>query len=285
MKQHLAIALATLTVAAASPAALASSTSSFAELSGLRFQLVDIDLSDGITPYIHFAPSPAVPSDYSSRAALNAGEQFGNPGGPAFTGVSGSVAGTQSQVSASITASGMQAPSTASVSGSSSGPQAYSAVASPIGSLSTPLFPQAPQFVSPFTLSPNTTLLVSAQASGQVSLTQSAAERATWAEAVGSFATLSVRGDDGSFQRSAAGVSVGGSDLGAAGTAQRQYGESLSLNFSNAGALERTGSLVVEAGVLHTVALAPPIPEPGTYALMLTGLLGLAGLRRSRRGR
>lgn len=289
MNQHLATVLATsavLALGAAAPAA-ASSTDAFAELAGLKFQLVDTDLTDGITPYLTFTPSSAVPSSSSAAVSLVAGTSFSSQQGAPFGSVSGQATSGQSQVTASVAGNGFGLPSTARASGSSSGPEVYSAVASPTGSLSNPLFPRGPQIVSPFTLSANTTLTVTATATGHASLTQSTGERPYWDEAVASFARLAVgEGLGTSFQSDVADAAVSSGSLGAGGgTAQDQFTRELSVSFSNGTGVERLGSLIAEAGVFHNVAMLQPVPEPSALVMMGGGLAALVWLQRRRRSK
>ena len=128
---------------------------------------------------------------------------------------------------------------------------------------------------------------MTATATGQVSLTQSAGERPYWDEAATSFARLAVgEGVGTNFRSDVADTAVSSGSLGAGGgTAQDGYSRELSVSFSNGSGVERLGSLIAEAGVFHNVAMLQPVPEPSSFVLMGSGLAALAWLQRRRRAK
>lgn len=272
----------------ASPAVFAASSAQ-ATLGNLSFQLIDLNPNDGITPWISFAQgaqsavlasaNQPLASQNGSAAAFGA---FGNVGTSANVPLAGSWASISGDALKTLSAGGFAAGLTPELIGY--GQSSFSAEA------------HGNHFWGgSFTLSPFTLLVVAGQ--GQVNAaTTIGLDPQTWASE-GAWASIGLSlngvGSDGNGNQS--------SSDGVYANASYQYGpdgqgnwgyqpqafdiqESVTVSFLNLTAGNLQGSLQAMVSVNGQSAVTA-VPEPGSVALMLSGLglIGWFGRRQSRR--
>lgn len=234
---------------ACTPAHAAAGQAS-ASLSNIQFRLVDLDLTDNITPSITF-------QDKQSSGQLN--YSHGNEGGQnTFSGFDTfSAAYTNGSVSATTTANSVKA-------------QAHISSLVPGKQLS--VWVNARQDLA-FTLSPSTRLIFSAQ--GDVFVDQDGIDTSSPYALLNAWINTSINGVPG---REDAGANLWSTQ----GMRSRLLQGSL-----DSGTASATGMLTATtwANFYHAGTI-PPVPEPETYGMLMAGLLVLGGVarRKARKG-
>jgi len=272
-------------LALAASTALADATSQIT-LGNVRITLTDLDLSDGITPWIAMS--------YESQPYLNGGAGSFSPEGELDTqayahlgrhnssAVSGSASTAMSHSAASMTGStnltgfsGMQVSGYA-LSGANSYGE-YGALA-------------ANYISTAFTISANTAVTITFDTSIQVGTTLGFNSAQGREEHAQGHVLLYIDGmdDDGNsltvdqYRELYAGFQMG--EDGSFSGQQASWAGTLSLTYSNTMAHEALANIYGEIGIGGSSVLAP-VPEPASAALTLGGLaLVGAVLRRQRRG-
>lgn len=291
MRHHLARILIALSVFAAAPVMAAGSAS--ATISGFSVRLVDLDLTDGITPHISFEPGSAFfdDDDYDERRAAQAFasviDSFGFD-----SDVNTSL--TFSPISSSASLAGANASAAISGNGTLPGTTLSASATTPdlvAGALTRFVASSGGSGISSiFMLSGNTLAIFTAQAfasisgAGKSEQGQSGLFFGDQAEveaeiyvtgpgALGSEGGYQESSDE--FELSSFGFDERVPPFDFSGTAE------LSATFLNLTGGNLSGQL--DFDVYTDVATSTaPVPEPGTYALLLAGL-GMMGFVAGRR--
>lgn len=279
--QTLALVAAT---ALGAPAAHAASSAD-ASFTGIGFQLIDLNPTDGIAPWISFAAGAR--TEVSAWVSAPFSSQSGSAARP---GVLQTV-----QTSAAIdngTAAAQAGPDSLSASGFTEGLLPFE---TGFGSSTFQASARGASWWSGFTLSPNTLLVITGL--GQVQASTTVGLDASFnSESASAQISLSVSGqgiDGGGQQSSSDGLSTyaswtsvwNGQSWGYAGES-RSGSDTLSASFLNISGQSITGTLDLNVSLSGHSAVAAPtqaVPEPSTWALMLGGLGLCASLARRRR--
>lgn len=288
MRHHLARILIALSVFAAAPVMAAGSAS--ATISGFSVRLIDLNLTDGITPSISFEPGSVLfeGDDDEPRAGL-VSTYVADPlsfiddsnSSLTFSPISSAVSYAGANASAAISGDGTLAGTTLSASSTTPGLVAGALMRSVASSGDSGIS-------SIFRLSGNTLAIFSAQAFASLSGAggseqgrfqffgdQGAVEteiNVTGPGALGSEGGYQESSDEFEFS-SYSDESVPPFDF--SGTAE------LSATFLNLTRSNLTGQLDFDVYTYVATSTAP-VPEPGTYALLLAGL-GMMGFVAGRR--
>ncbi|PZP31273.1 MAG: hypothetical protein DI603_12970 [Roseateles depolymerans] len=236
----------------------AQAATASASLSNVHLQLIDLDPNDGITAAISFNGDTSTYNNayWSLNGSYQAGDWQYAPGlGVAIPAVA--VSGVGFSASASSTAGDL-------FQGAGWGGSAQaSAVTAGVRSTA-----YAETYAGQFTLAPHTLLVLMADSPA-----------ATVSAALGEYASasayLSVQSLDGSTQGSAYAQAY----INADGAGYSNAPSFLQVSFVNLSGTAISGYLYGEA---YAYASAAPVPEPGSAALMLGGLLGAGALLRRR---
>lgn len=307
-----------LTAAAAlllsGPAVASSTATSSAVLSGLQVQLFDLDPSDGQTPWISFsfdglgANSGSASASWSMPIASgSASSSFQSDGSPWKPGTASAVT-QHAEAMAQVAGTGTADGTTLLASGSATSPGDYLI---PVGSQGYYFSPptasfnanvQAPSFPGSFELSAQTVAVFSAMAT--VSATAIEGGTVTQDDGYGwtstyyygnnasAYASLSVSGPSAGGGSGSQGASDGrsayvyslydewaGSWMNGAGSDNGPIGVSFLNLTGDAMSGYLTASATVSGSAYGNMA---PIPEPGSYAMLLAGLVAIAGAVRRR---
>lgn len=308
MSIRLIAAAAAATLAVSGPAAAASSSTASASLTGLQIQLVDLNLGDGVAPSISFVFAPqsnqgsASAGWSTSTSSQNASGNFfsdANPWRPGSTDAQTLFASAAAQLTGNgnATGSSLSAGGAAASPGDTVYDPTFFNYTLPYASFSASV--QAPAFFGgSFELSPFTVAVFSATVSVQASATEGGAltypwDFTTWlGNSAGASATLNVSGpaagggsggqnsSDGrsvfvnSFYDSWSGQWINGAD------SQSGF---VGVSFANLTDAAMTGSFRADVSVSgNAYGSTAPIPEPGTWAMMLAGLAVAGGIARRR---
>jgi hypothetical protein len=304
MNQHrefFVMKLRTLTVAAAlacaiGPAFAASSAS--ASLSSITFTLYDLNPTDGIDPLLTFTGGVGTYGSYVTAGAsetdiINGGDSASQTktGAQFTTSRSASVSTDSSGATASVVGSGLTSiggttPTSVFLSSvSASGHATAPAGAGSSDFSANAMSPQANWYTN-FTLSNNTLLLVTLNASTSADMTigydalNGVAEYAYASTSV----SLSGAGASGTGSQNAydsSGSSVNG--WWSFGPASASDSRLMAVSFSNVSGADLGGTFALNANVNGFSQSAVPVPEPETYAMMLAGLGALGFISRRRR--
>jgi hypothetical protein len=304
MNQHrefFVMKLRTLTVAAAlacaiGPAFAASSAS--ASLSNITFTLYDLNPTDGTNPMLTFTGGVGVYGSYVSAAAsesdlLTGGDSASQTktGAQFTTSRSASVATDSSSAQSAVVGSGLTSiggttPTSVFLSNvSANGQAAFPAGAGTADFSASAMSPQSNWYTN-FTLSNNTLLLVTMNASTSAGITigyDSVNGINEYANANASV-SLSGTGASGSGSQSAydnSSSSVNG--WWSYGPASSADARMMAVSFSNVSGHDLTGNFSLNTSVSGFSQSAVPVPEPETYAMMLAGLGALGFISRRRR--
>lgn len=277
------IALAAIVVSAAAPAF--ATTSATASLTGLSFQLIDLNPMDGIASSITFASgsgmgnyvySAASANDYISGADNQSGSRSSNN-----VGVDRSITNTTdySAATSTVTASGGKPTSLVST--------GFATAPAGAGDASYNANAASPQNAwwgySSFTLSGNTMLIVSGTST--VTASNSVGYTATGSESssASTSAQLSGVGAAGSGNQSSS-FSASASAPWWTGPYTETSTSSFSLIFGNTTGGNITGTMALATSVNGSAnSSVAVVPEPETYAMMLAGLGAIGFMARRRR--
>jgi PEP-CTERM motif len=227
--------------------------SSTAAVSDTRYQLIDLDATDGIAPTITFFGT----SNTSGARVFTGNSSDGYS--------STATRNSTSTRAISVSIGDGNASADASYSGDNFGSLFSAGQVSNLGN-----FGASQSFSSSFTLAPNTLLLVLGRMSGKV------VGGMYYDQYASSSASISLSGNltsSGGYQSSQ--FYTGANTLFSGSS---QYNSEFGLSFINGTTSEITGSYSVATSVegVNNVVPAVPVPEPETYAMMLAGL-GLLG--------
>ncbi|HEX8613947.1 MAG TPA: PEP-CTERM sorting domain-containing protein [Telluria sp.] len=217
-----------------------------ANLSNIQFQLIDLDLTDNITPSITF-------QNKQSGGQLSY-VQGAEGGSNSFSGFDTfSAAYTNGSVSATSTATSLQAQAQARTSPVAQGQELTVSVS-------------ARQELS-FTLSPSTRLIFSAQ--GDAFVDQADIDWTSPDASIGAWIETNING-----------VSVHDESYSSITSSQGKRSRFLQGSVDTGTAIA-TGMLTASASVnFHDTGTIGPVPEPETYGMLMAGLLVLGGVAR-----
>lgn len=259
MKRRCAAAVGLAAFALATPAAQASASAS-ATIADLRVQLIDLDMTDGITPGITFgqgAGTPALLQVMTTVNGVSLNDHVYLPTGTAYGPLAVSNGGTYATgtmlagdpVGASLVGPGASVESGASGANTMGWGIGY---ALPVD----------------FTLTANTRMIVTTTVATSV--------HASLGDSATAYGLLGGSDLNNNFFANAyiqSGISADGTQLIDPSTA-------LQISFDNVGPNSYTGYLRATASAFSTSVTA--VPEPQGAAMMLTGLVLLAGASRCR---
>lgn len=292
-----------------------SAVSISSSLIGLNYRLVDLDLDDGITPWIEFNPMNTIIFEVVSEGGmLNTTISDANAPGLNFTELVSGDGATRANIDHSNYAVTLNVDeaSLANKVAASFDPENDS-VDVKFDFYSSLLYASGKQYdetgdTEGFRLSPNTQLVVEGSLNYQISTDLAVLKNSVLSSAEGwqeQFISIEASLGSGivlySIEDFGLDVIDFASNTGnnnvlvfAAEGYDEQFNEFNNLDFSivynNTSNVEKSAVFVIEMGASATVyagadrAVISAIPEPGTYALMLLGLGGLAAaLRRQQR--
>jgi hypothetical protein len=308
MSIRLIAAAAAATLAVSGPAAAASSSTASATLSGLQIQLVDLNLSDGIAASISFTFAPqsnqgsANAGWYTSTGSQNASGSFfsdANPWRPGSTDAQTLFASAAAQLVGNGSASGstLAAGGAASSPGDTTYDPNFFNYSQPYASFGASV--QAPSFFSgSFSLSPFTVAVFSATVTVQATATEGGTITYPWGftswqgNGAGASASLNVSGPaaggGSGGQNSSDGRSVFVNSFYDSWSGQWTNGSAMDsgfvgVSFANLTDAAMAGAFRAEVSVSGSAyGSTAPIPEPGTWAMMLAGLAVAGGIARRR---
>lgn len=321
MFQRFVVSALLASLAASASAADLLPVSARASVSGLSYHLVDLDPTDGVTPWIKFNGSYVGAGSFSN-------EGLGSVYDRAYT-VDGSVnssdvfsAAPTNYVSANGLVTASYGPGTAAVSsqldsnelnrvagnalvltgtGDTYNLETVGVAGMAFGDILAPELPGVP-LPSPtswaFTLSANTALVIDGQWHVDAHLDLSQVKAGAFLNGVQatvtSFAAAGVmvgdifngeKGMDVAFNNVQLSQSIDANGVGALDArwlGEPQTDGSFSVRFDNVGIDAFNGGLIAGGITEHQLLLTPAIPEPATWALMALGLTGLVATQRSR---
>lgn len=223
-----------------------------ASVNNLQFHLLDLDLTDNITPSITFTSTQSEGS-FSFDSGTHGGSD-------AFTGY-GTVGGAYADGSASAASSATGLQAQAHASATRSGLIAKASVSQELH----------------FTLSPSTRLTISAQ--GDTWLDEESNGRPSAYAHLSGLLDVNAPGSTGRQEFSAHLHTVADAPGPRSGLMEGMF---------STGALSGTGILTATANVSYyrdAASLASPVPEPATYGMLAAGLLVLGGAARGKASR
>jgi hypothetical protein len=235
--------------------------SSTANVRSTGYQLIDLDLNDGVSPWITF-----VNTSNAANAQISVGTYSDG-----FTSAASRNASSPRPIGVSV--GDANAGAAASYSGGVFGSLASNGQTNDQGSYSA-----NQSFNTSFVLSPKTILVYFGEISGTVS------SAVPYYQNTQSSASASLNGSllpgYGGQQSSSINNSLynyyGGSN---------QFNQSFTLSFVNGNAVELNGNFSANTSTYgsNSIAAARAVPEPETYAMMLAGLAGLGFVARRKK--
>jgi len=304
MRKLLHLALLTLAASAAPHLATAGTATASASISGLSWRLIDLDPNDGIAPSISFS---ALAADGSMRLAVSEAavaaqllgtEEILRASAPAPFGSFGPMSKSLAGVGeASAVGTAASALVTASSTTPILRPDQDGLAADSFAAVSLAdeqRLPWCSGWCPNFTLSARTMLVVEATGSASAHLPGDAGADDE-AQAQVSLALIGNTSAGGSpFGRQTAYDEIEFRLEGPGTQDGSLLNQAMLVSFENGTGADMTGLLLVRTwasttlyGVVDPTGMLTPVPEPGTWALMLAGLgiVGLGARQRSRGGR
>ena len=236
---------------------------SSASISSTSYQLIDLDLTDGISTDINFADNRA----FSFANVLT---------GTFSDGFSSSAnRNSTSNRAIGVSVGDASAGAASSYSGGIFGALASSGQANEQGNYNT-----FQSFNTSFTLTPKTLLVFFGRISGRAESGLSFAQNSNSSAAISFSGNLLPNGSG--FQSS----SINDSANSFIFSNSNQFDKQFSLSFINGNAVELTGNFSATTSIsgINNDTFPAPIPEPETYAMLLAGLsiMGVMARRRTR---